>query len=62
MNLEEEEIVDDLTYDGNASVPAQVKRHNPWKKKKKKKKKEEEEEEEKEDEKEEEEEEKKMMK
>ena len=35
INLEEEEIVDDLRNDGNASMPEQVKRPNPWKKKKK---------------------------
>ena len=34
-NLEEEEFVDDLRNDGNASMPEQVKRPNPWKKKKK---------------------------
>ena len=39
MNLKEEEIVDALRNDGNASIPEQVKRSNPWKKKKKKKKK-----------------------
>jgi hypothetical protein len=38
-NLEEEEIVDALGNDGNASLPEQVKRPNPWGKKKKKKKK-----------------------
>ena len=38
INLEEEEeIVDDLRTDGNASMREQVKRPNPWKKKKKKK-------------------------
>jgi len=31
-NLEEEEIVDALGNDGNASVPEQVKRPNPWRK------------------------------
>jgi len=36
-NLEEEDIVDALGNDGNASMPEQVKRPNPWKKKKKKK-------------------------
>jgi hypothetical protein len=36
-NLEREEIVDAPGKDGNASMPEQVKRHNPWKKKKKKK-------------------------
>jgi hypothetical protein len=30
-NLEEEEIVDVLGNDGNASMPEQVKRPNPWK-------------------------------
>ena len=30
-NLEEEEIVDVLRNDGNASMPEQVKRPNPWK-------------------------------
>ena len=39
INLEEEEIVDALRNDGNASMSEQVKRPNPWKKKKKKKKK-----------------------
>ena len=34
-NLEEEVIVDALGNDGNASMPEQVKRPNPWKKKKK---------------------------
>ena len=34
-SLEEEEIVDALGNDGNASMPEQVKRPNPWKKKKK---------------------------
>jgi len=29
-NLEEEEIVDVLGNDGNASMPEQVNRHNPW--------------------------------
>ena len=38
-NLEEEEIMGALGNDGNASMPEQVKRPNPWKKKKKKKKK-----------------------
>jgi t-SNARE complex subunit (syntaxin) len=33
-NREEEEIVDDPVDDGNASMPEQVKRPNPWKKKK----------------------------
>ena len=33
-NLEEEEIVDAPGNDGNASMPEQVKRPNPWKKKK----------------------------
>ena len=37
INLEEEEIVDDLVNDGNASMPGQVKRPNLRKKKKKKK-------------------------
>ena len=37
INLEEEEIVDDLRNDGNASMPEQVKGPNTWKKKKKKK-------------------------
>jgi hypothetical protein len=32
-NLEEEEIVDAPGNDGNASMPEQFKRHNPWKKK-----------------------------
>jgi hypothetical protein len=31
-NLEEEEIVDAPGKDGNASMPEQVKRHNPWRK------------------------------
>jgi hypothetical protein len=31
-NLEEEEIVDAPGKDGNASMPEQVKRPNPWKK------------------------------
>ena len=31
-NLEEEEIVDALGNDGNASMPEQVKRPNPWRK------------------------------
>ena len=31
-NLEEEEIVDALENDGNASMPEQVKRPNPWRK------------------------------
>ena len=31
-NLEEEEIVDVLGNDGNASMPEQVKRPNPWRK------------------------------
>jgi hypothetical protein len=34
-NLEEEEIVDDLGNDGNASMAEQVNRPNPWRKKKK---------------------------
>jgi len=34
-NLEEEETVDAPGNDGNASMPEQVKRPNPWKKKKK---------------------------
>ena len=34
-NLEEEEIVDAPGNDGNASMPKQVKRPNPWRKKKK---------------------------
>ena len=38
-NLEEKGIVDALGNDGNASMPEQVIRLNPWKKKKKKKKK-----------------------
>jgi len=29
-NLEEEETVDDPGNDGNASMPEQVKRPNPW--------------------------------
>jgi hypothetical protein len=37
-NLEEEEIVDAPVKDGNASMPEQAKRPNPWMKKKKKKK------------------------
>jgi hypothetical protein len=37
-NLEEEEIVDAAGNDGNASMPEQVKRPNPWRKNKKKKK------------------------
>jgi hypothetical protein len=32
-NLEDEEIVDDPGKDGNASMPEQVKRPNPWRKK-----------------------------
>jgi len=31
-NLEEEEIVDAQGKDGNASMPEQVKRPNPWRK------------------------------
>jgi hypothetical protein len=31
-NLEEEEIVDAPGKDGNASMPEQVKRPNPWRK------------------------------
>jgi len=31
-NLEEEETVDALGNDGNASMPEQVKRPNPWRK------------------------------
>jgi hypothetical protein len=31
-NLEEEEIVDAPGKDGNASMPGQVKRPNPWRK------------------------------
>jgi hypothetical protein len=31
-NLEEEEIVDDPGNDGNASMPDQIKRPNPWRK------------------------------
>jgi hypothetical protein len=31
-NLEEEEIVDAPGNDGNASMPEQVKRPNPWRK------------------------------
>jgi len=31
-NLEEEEIVDDPGNDGNASMPEQIKRPNPWRK------------------------------
>jgi hypothetical protein len=31
-NLEEEEIVDSLGNDGNASMPEQVDRPNPWRK------------------------------
>jgi hypothetical protein len=31
-NLEEEEIVDASGNDGNASMPEQVKRPNPWRK------------------------------
>jgi hypothetical protein len=31
-NLEEEEIVGALGNDGNASMPEQVKRTNPWRK------------------------------
>jgi hypothetical protein len=34
-NLEEEEIVDALGNNGNASMPEQVSRPNPWRKKKK---------------------------
>jgi hypothetical protein len=37
-NLEAEEIVDAPGKDGNASMPEEVKRPNPWRKKKKKKK------------------------
>ena len=33
INLEEKEIVDVLRNDGNAAMPEQVKRPNPWKKK-----------------------------
>jgi len=33
-NLEEEEIVDAPGNDGNASMPEQVKRPNPWRKRK----------------------------
>ena len=32
INLEEEEIVDALRNDGNASMPEKVKIPNPWKK------------------------------
>jgi hypothetical protein len=35
-NLEEEEIEDAPGNDGNASMPEQVKRPNPWRRKKKK--------------------------
>jgi hypothetical protein len=38
-NPEEEEIVDVPENDGNASMPEQVKRPNPWEKEKEKKKK-----------------------
>ena len=31
-NLEEEEIMDALGNDGKASMPENVKRHNPWRK------------------------------
>jgi len=31
-NLEEEEIMDALGYDGNASMPEQVNQPNPWRK------------------------------
>jgi hypothetical protein len=31
-NLKEEEIVDAIENDGNASVPEQVKQRNPWRK------------------------------
>jgi len=34
-NIEEEEIVNAPGKDGNASMPEQVKRLNPWRKKKK---------------------------
>ena len=34
INLKEEEIMDALRNDGNASMPEQVERPNPWKKKK----------------------------
>jgi hypothetical protein len=34
-NLEEEEIVDAPGKDGNASIPEQIKRPNPWRRKKK---------------------------
>jgi hypothetical protein len=39
VNLEEEEIVDDLRNDGNASMPEEVKRPNPWETNRKRKKK-----------------------
>ena len=32
-NLEEEEIVDAPGNDGNASMPEEFKRHNPWRRK-----------------------------
>jgi hypothetical protein len=32
QNLEEEEIVDALGNDGNASMPEQINRPNPWRK------------------------------
>jgi hypothetical protein len=32
INFEEEEIVDAPGNDGNALMPEQVKRHNPWRK------------------------------
>jgi hypothetical protein len=34
-NLTEEEIMDAIGNDGNASMPEQVNRTNPWRKKKK---------------------------
>jgi hypothetical protein len=36
-NLEEEEIVDAPGNDGNASMPEQVKRRNPWRRRRRRK-------------------------
>jgi len=38
-NPEDEEIVDAPGNDGNASMPEQVKRHNPWRRRRRKKRK-----------------------
>ena len=38
-NLEEKEIVDALGKDGNASMPEQVKRPNPWRRRRRRRKK-----------------------